>query len=470
MSSPVTTPERGTGRFGGPWTTFGVCATATYIGSLDFSIVNVAFIEIERAFTGASRASVSWVVTAYAILYGSLLVVSGRAADRIGRKRVFGFGVRMFLLGSVVCALAPTIVVLVAGRIVQGAGAAMLTPSALGMMISAFPVERRNQMVSWNTAISALGVASGPTLGAVLIGVLDWRAAFWVNIPICLAVLVLVRRVDAPAPTERGALPDVPAAVFVTFAVGALVWGIAETEVVGIADVRVWGALLVASGLGAVVVHRTRTRPEPLLPRVMFAHRSMNLANVAMILFGGAFSGNILNNVLFMRTEWEFGIVRAGLFSVLSPVTVAITSFLVGRNVRRLGLRNLLIVGSGLFMVCQLSFLTVITETPHPWTRWLPLMLLLGVAIGCVAPALAASAVQHAPPAQVALAGALNSTARQIGAALGVAVLVAVQAMSTGIGSYRAGWITMAVFAATSGAISLLQPRPAAPAVGTVGA
>ena len=459
-ASPTASGRRGVRRVGGPWTTFWLCATATYIGTLDFSIVNVAFIEIERAFTGASRASISWVVTAYSILYGSLLVVAGRTADRIGRRRVFGFGVRLFLVGSVVCAVAPTIVVLVIGRAIQGAGAAMFTPAALGMMIAAFPTERRNQMVSWNTAIAALGVASGPTLGALLIGALDWRAAFWINIPVCLVVLALVRRVDAPAPTERGALPDVPAAVLVTFAVGALVWGIAETEVVGISDVRVWGALVIAAVLGAVVVQRTRTRPEPLLPRVMFADRSTNLANTAMVLFGGAFSGNILNNVLFMRSVWEFGIVRAGLFSVLSPITVATTSFLVGRNVQRLGLRNLLIVGSVLFMVCQLSFLTIITETPHPWTRWLPLMLLLGVAIGCVAPALAASAVQHAPPAQFALAGALNSTARQIGAALGVAVLVAVQATSTGIGSYRAGWITMAVFAAPSGMVSLLQPRP----------
>ena len=261
-ASPTASGRRGVRRVGGPWTTFWLCATATYIGTLDSSIVNVAFIEIERAFTGASRASISWVVTAYSILYGSLLVVAGRTADRIGRRRVFGFGVRLFLVGSVVCAVAPTIVVLVIGRAIQGAGAAMFTPAALGMMIAAFPTERRNQMVSWNTAIAALGVASGPTLGALLIGALDWRAAFWINIPVCLVVLALVRRVDAPAPTERGALPDVPAAVLVTFAVGALVWGIAETEVVGISDVRVWGALVIAAVLGAVVVQRTRTRPD----------------------------------------------------------------------------------------------------------------------------------------------------------------------------------------------------------------
>ncbi len=464
---PTATLDSTGRRVGGPWTTFWLCAVATYIGTLDFSIVNVAFFEIQEAFDGASRTSISWVVTAYSILYGSLLVVSGRTADRIGRRKVFGFGVSLFLIGSIVCAAAPTIAVLIIGRAVQGAGASMFTPSALGMMIGAFPAERRNQMVSWNTAIAALGVASGPTLGALLIGTLDWRAAFWINIPVCLVVLAMMRRVDAPAPTERGVVPDLPAAFFVTLGVGALVWGIAETETVGLGDVRVWVAFVVAVALAAVVVHRTRTRSEPLLPPVMFANRSMNLANSAMIIFGAAFSANSLNNVLFLRSEWEFGIVKAGLFSVLSPVTVATTSFLVGRNVQRLGLRNLLLIGSVLFVATQVGFLTVIGTTPHPWAQWIPLMLLLGLAIGCVAPALSASAVQHAPPAQFALAGALNSTARQIGSALGVALLVAVQATAAGIGGYRAGWTMLAILAAASGAVSLMQPRTATTAGGS---
>ncbi len=448
-------PKRSTN----PWLTFWLCGTATCIGTLDFSVVNVAFIEIERAFPGVSRATISWTVTAYSIFYGSLLIVSGRTADRIGRKQVFSAGVSVFLLGSVVCAFAPSVAVLIIGRAAQGMGAAMLTPSALGMMIAAFPPERRSQMVAWNTAMAALGVATGPTFGAVLIGAFDWRAAFWVNIPICLGVLVLVRRVRAPPPVDRGPVPDVVAALLLTVAVGATVWGIAETEVVGVTDIKVWGALLVAVMFAGIVVHRTRTREFPLLPRVMFRNRSMNLANIAMVIWGGAFSGNILNNVLFLRTEWKYGIVAAGLLSVLSPITVASTSFIVGRNMSRLGLRNLLIFGSVCFLCCQLGFLFLVDSTRAPWSIWLPLMFLLGIGIGCASPAIAASAVQHAPPEQLALAGALNSTCRQIGAALGVAVLVAVQLTSEGLGSFRAGWVTMAVFAAVSGAISVWQPR-----------
>lgn len=448
-------PKRSTN----PWLTFWLCGTATFIGTLDFSVVNVAFIEIERAFLGVSRATISWTVTAYSIFYGSLLIVSGRTADRIGRKRVFSAGVSVFLLGSVVCAFAPSIAVLIIGRAAQGMGAAMLTPSALGMMIAAFPPERRSQMVAWNTAMAALGVATGPTFGALLIGAFDWRAAFWVNIPICLGVLVLVRRVHAPPPVDRGPVPDVVAAMLLTVAVGATVWGIAETEVVGVTDIKVWGALLIAVVFAGFVVHRTRTREFPLLPRVMFRNRSMNLANIAMVIWGGAFSGNILNNVLFLRTEWKYGIVAAGLLSVLSPITVASTSFIVGRNMSRLGLRNLLIFGSACFLCCQLGFLFLVDSTRAPWSIWLPLMFLLGIGIGCASPAIAASAVQHAPPEQLALAGALNSTCRQMGAALGVAVLVAVQLTSEGLGSFRAGWVTMAVFAAVSGAISVWQPR-----------
>ena len=453
------TASTNTQRSTNPWLTFWLCGTATFIGTLDFSVVNVAFIEIERSFAGVSRATISWTVTAYSILYGSLLIVSGRTADRVGRRNVFSAGVTVFLVGSVVCASAPSVMILIIGRGLQGTGAAMLTPSALGMMIAAFPAERRSQMVAWNTAMAALGVAAGPTFGAVLIGAFDWRAAFWVNIPICLGVLVLVRKVHAPPPVDRGPMPDVIAALLLTIAVGATVWGIAETETVGVSDIRVWGALLVAVVFAGFVIHRTRTSETPLLPRVMFQNRSMNLANIAMIIWGGAFSGNILNNVLFLRTEWKYGIVAAGLLSVLSPITVATTSFFVGRNVSRLGLRNLLIFGSTCFLCCQLGFLFLVDSNRTPWSTWLPLMFLLGIGIGCASPAIAASAVQHAPPEQLALAGALNSTCRQIGAALGVAVLVAVQLTSEGLGSFRAGWVTMAAFALVSGAISVWQPR-----------
>jgi MFS family permease len=148
-----------------PWPTFVVTAIAAYISTLDLSIVNVAFAEIAADFPTASRGTVSWVVTAYSILFGSLLVVFGRLADRVGRKKLFQFGALFFLAGSVMCAVAPTMGVLIAGRAVQGVGGAIMTPASLGLLLSVFSLERRSQAVAWNGAVGALGVASGPTLG-----------------------------------------------------------------------------------------------------------------------------------------------------------------------------------------------------------------------------------------------------------------------------------------------------------------
>ena len=149
-----------------PWSVFAIAAIGGYITTLDLSIVNVAFAEITSTYSGSSRAAVAWVITAYNIMFASLLVAGGRTADRLGRKRVFMAGALVFGVGSVMCAVAPTLQLLVAGRAVQGLGAAFLTPATLGLLLAAFPPERRTQVVSLWGGVGALGVASGPTLGA----------------------------------------------------------------------------------------------------------------------------------------------------------------------------------------------------------------------------------------------------------------------------------------------------------------
>ena len=172
---------------------FAVCAGAAYVTTLDLSIVNVAFPEILHEFEGTSRADLSWIVTVYNICYGALLVAGGKTADQLGRKRVFLGGVCVFAIGSVLCSLAPGLGALIAGRAVQGVGGAFMAPASLGLLLSAFPTERRTQIVAMWGGVGALGVASGPSLGALLITGTDWRAAFWFNIPICLGVLVVGR-------------------------------------------------------------------------------------------------------------------------------------------------------------------------------------------------------------------------------------------------------------------------------------
>src|SRR3954464_10500508 len=173
---------------------FGVTAVGAFMAALDLSIVNVAFPDLEASYPSASQASLAWVITAYSIVFGALLVTGGRTGDRIGRRRTFTTGLAVFLCGSFLCGIAPNVPALVASRVLQGAGAAFLVPASVALLIGAYPPERRTQMVALWGGVGALAVATGPSLGAAIVSAGGWRWAFFVNVPIGAALLVLARR------------------------------------------------------------------------------------------------------------------------------------------------------------------------------------------------------------------------------------------------------------------------------------
>lgn len=442
-----------------PWPCFVVTAIATYISTLDLSIVNVAFAEIAKSFPDVSRGTISWVVTAYSIMYGSLLVVFGRLADRIGRRKMFRWGTIGFLLGSLCCALAPSMGFLIFGRAVQGVGGAMMTPASLGLLLAAFPLERRSQAMAWNGAVGALGVASGPTLGAFFVSAFGWRSAFWINVPICAVVIVMAAVYLSETPRSDTRAPDVGASVFVTLSVASLVWGISRAENHGWTESNVVMLMVAAVVFGIVVVWRTLHHEEPLLPPSLFRSRAFSSANAATFLFGAAFSANILNNVLFLRTIWQYGVLKAGWFSVLAPTMVAVTSFAIGRHISRLGFRRLMVAGPLLFAALVLCEATLLSANPTPWSRWLPIMFVMGVSIGLTFPTLSAAAVNGLTPQQFSLGGAINNTFRQIGSAVGVALVVTVQAATEGFDGFRNGWFLVVACSLAAAAVSLFQPK-----------
>lgn len=456
MSSTAPLTEGTLGK--SPWPTFVVTAIAAYISTLDLSIVNVAFAEIARDFPTVSRGTISWVVTSYSILYGSLLVVSGRLADRIGRKKLFQFGSLLFLVGSFVCAIAPSMGLLILGRAIQGVGGAIMTPASLGLLLSVFSLERRSQAVAWNGAVGALGVASGPTLGAFFVDAFGWRSAFWINVPICLVVVLLAARYVKETPRTDSPRPDIGASLFVTLSVASLVWGISRAEEHSWSDSLVLYLCGAALVFAALVVRRTMNHPQPLLPPALFKVRSFNAANISTFLFGAAFSANILNNVLFLRIIWQYSVLKAGWYSVLAPVVVAITSFTIGRHISRIGFRRLLVGGPILFGVLVFIGSHIFGETPTPWSEWLPLMFVLGISIGLTFPTLSAATVQSLPAAYFSLGGAINNTSRQIGSAVGVALVVTIQASSDGLHGFQRGWYFISACSVVAGLVALFQP------------
>lgn len=449
-----------------PWPTFAVCAATSYVATLDMSIVNVAFPEIARSFPSASRGTISWVVTAYSITFGSLLVASGRCADQVGRRRMLQIGIALFGVGSTVCALAPGLGVLVAGRAVQGVGGAFMMPASLGLLLGAFPAERRSEVIAWSGAAGALGVASGPTLGAVLVETAGWRSAFWINVPVCVVLALTTWKAVHEPPRNPQPRPDVSAALVATAAVAALVAGISRAETAGWSDGLVVALLAAAVVLGGAVVRRSLRHPVPLVPPALFRDRTFTAANVASFVVGAAFAANILNNVLFLRGIWGYSVIGAGIFSVLAPVVVAGTSLVAGRAMSRVGFRPLVVGAQLAFAAVVLGEALLLGTDPTPWTRWLPLMAVLGVAIGFTFPVLTAAAASTLSPEHFALGGAVTNTFRQVGSAVGVALVVTFQATGDGIDGSRAGWFFVAGCALLAVLASLALPRRASTAVG----
>ncbi|HEY5104663.1 MAG TPA: MFS transporter, partial [Acidimicrobiales bacterium] len=322
---------------------FFVTALGAFMGSLDLSIVNVAFPALERAFPHDARASLSWVLTGYAIIFGSLLVVAGRSADRLGARRVFFFGLAIFSLGSLLCAIAPSVPTLIIGRVVQGFGAASVLPASLSLLLGSYSKEKRSQVVALWGGIGALAVATGPSLGAALITGFGWRAAFYVNLPVGLVAWIVGRRVLATTPgTGSTSSPDFPGVLLLSSALATLVLSISEGPTWGWSSARVIASFVVSAILGTTFLFRSARHVEPVLDLRLFRARSFSVANSAALLYSMGFFAMLLGNILFLTSVWHYSILDAGLAVTPGPLVVATISGSAGKLAGIYGFRRVL--------------------------------------------------------------------------------------------------------------------------------
>jgi EmrB/QacA subfamily drug resistance transporter len=410
------------------------------------------------------------VITGYSIVFGSLLVTAGRSADRIGRRRVFFAGLGVFSLGSALCGLAPSVSLLVAGRLIQGCGAAAMLPASLGLLLGAFPSERRSQVVAMWGGVGALAVATGPSLGALLITAGGWRWAFYVNLPIGALAWMVGRRVLSDSKSDEGrARPDFLGVVLVSTALGALVLGISEAPSWGWSSGRVVACFAAAAVLGAAFLYRSAHHPAPVLDLTLFSARSFSVANAATLLYAMGFFAMLLGNILFLTSVWHYTILRAGLAVTPGPLVVAVVSGPAGRIAARVGFRRVLLVGTACFAGGLVWYATRIGADPSYLARWLPATLITGLGIGLTFPVLSAAAVSSLHPERFAVGSAVNQTARQVGGAIGVALLVVIlgtpHTPAVALDNFRHLWWYAASMALLSGlACSLLRPgRATAP-------
>jgi EmrB/QacA subfamily drug resistance transporter len=445
------------------WKVLLVTSVAVFMGFLDVTIVNIAFPDIETSFRGSSLAGLSWILNAYNIVFAALLVPAGRLADRLGRRRMFFTGVVTFLAASVACGLAPSVPVLVAGRAVQAAGAAILVPTSLALLLPEFPLEQRATATGLWGATGAVAAAAGPSLGGVLVDATSWRWVFFVNLAFGLPALLVGRRILRETRDEHpGPLPDVVGVALLVAAVSLLSLGIVKGEDWGWGGGRVLGALAAAAVLMAAFVARSARHPAPVIELGLLRVRSFAVANAGVFLFALGFYALLLANILFLTSVWHWSILRAGVSVTPGPLMAALSAALGGRLADRYGQRVVALPGGLLFATGCLAFATSTGATPHYAAEYLPATLLTGAGVGLSFAAWGSAAVAELPHSRFATGSAISSTSRQIGAVLGIAILVAVVGTPSpahALSTFHHAWVLMAIPSATAGLLALALGR-----------
>jgi EmrB/QacA subfamily drug resistance transporter len=408
------------------WWVLGITSVGVFMSSLDMFIVNIAFPDIAGDFSGSSLGDLSWILNAYAIVFAALLVPAGRMADRVGRKRLFVAGLALFGLASAACALAPSVPVLVAARVFQAAGGAMMLPSSLGLVLPAFPPEQRTLAVGIWSAVGGVAAALGPPIGGILVDAASWRWIFIVNLPVAAVTVVsarsLLREVRDPA---RGARPDGAGVLLVVGAVGLLTTAIVQGPEWGWGDPRVLAAFAASVLLGAGFLSRSARHPAPVIELSLLRVRSFATANAATMVFFAGFAAMLLGGVLLLTQVWGYSELKAGFALMPGPSMAALFAAVSPRLSSRIGLQRTAALGGVAIAVSLLLMLATVGPEPDYLGSFLIAFMVGGVGVGLLVSTLPAMVTASLPPDRLATGTGVFGMSRQLGSALGVALLIA---------------------------------------------
>jgi EmrB/QacA subfamily drug resistance transporter len=397
---------------------------------LDVTIVNVALPSIQHDLR-FSQSGLAWVVNAYLIPFGSLLLLAGRIGDLASRRGVFVSGIAVFTAASAACGLAPNQQVLIAARFVQGMGGAMTSAVILGMIVTMFPEPReQSRAIGVYSFVASAGGAVGLLLGGVLTESINWHWIFFVNVPVGVGTAFAARRLLAPSRgTAGGRSLDVPGAVLITAALMVAVYTIVDP-----AATYGWTAprTLVLAGLAIALlvafVVREATAASPLVPLRIFRSRGLTGANLAQLTSAAGMFGMFFVGVLYVQHVLHYDALHIGL--AFLPVTVVMGGLSLrysSRLIARFGARRTVL--AGLFLVAAgLALFARVPVHGHYLLDVMPSMVLLGTGAGAAFPALAALGMADATPDDAGLASGVFNTTAQVGSALGLAVLATLSA------------------------------------------
>lgn len=447
------------------WSGLAIVAAAAFVVSLDTMVLYVAFGDIRRDFPDVAAASLSWILSGYTIVIAAGMIGAGRWADRLGRRRVFLAGVALFTVASAICAAAPNVALLVAGRVLQGVGAAALTPASLALILQAFPKSRVPQAIALWGAAGALAAALGPTIGGIFVEAWGWRSVFIVNVPIGIATAILgPRLLDESREAKGSPLPDLVGTAAVTIAVVLVALGIVQSHDWGWRDLRTVAALTGGLAMVGAFVARCATVPNPVLALELFSERGFRWANLAQLLYATGFTIMFFGNVQFLGDVWGYSPVQTGLAMAPGPLVVFLLAPRFGKLAGRIGHRAILMPGGLIYAAAAAMLISRVGPAPDYLAVWLPI-LSAGVGVAMIVPLLTSAAVAGLPADRFATGSAVNAALRNIGQTLGVAISVAFVGGSTRpdlLAHHRLAWWLVAAASIAVTGISWRLPAPAA--------
>ena len=438
----------------------GICALSLLVVGIDSTGVNLALPDISRQL-GAADAQLQWVVDAYTLVLAAGLMLGGSMGDRFGRRRVFTTGLVVFGLGSLLCSLAPNADLLIASRAAQAIGGCMLNPVAMAIITNTFrePRERAKAIGIWG-AVFGLSMALGPVVGGALIAAVDWRAIFWLNLPVVVLAMVLTARFVPESRADRVRRFDPAGQLLVVVFLTSLVFGIIEGRRLGWTSAAIIGCFAVAAvALATLVVVESRVC-EPLIDPRFFRSVTFSGAVVSAVLAFCAMGGFLFLTSVYLQNTRELSALHAGLMTLPMALVMAVCAPISGRLVAARGARLPTLIGGLATALAGLLLLRLAADTP--WAYLIASYMIFGLGAGLLNAPITNSAVAGMPRSQAGVAAAIASTSRQVGTSLGVAILPAVTYAGLGAAhgdfarASRPAWAITAVIGVVLAAVALV--------------
>ena len=409
------------------WRVFTVVTASVAMASMDGGMIPLVFSDIRREFAGTPQTTLAWVFTAYSIGLASFVVASGRLADRTGRRRMFLIGTSLFVLGSGLCAVAPSPGFLIAARLVEGSGHAIFTPASLGLILVAWPEDRRTGAIAAWITVGGIASGIGPTLGAVIVQNWSWRAAFGVNVVIGVPTLWRASRLKVDTEKHADALlPDPVGIALLSTSLACVALVIVQGRTWGWSDPKTASAAVLGVALSTLFARRSKGHPAPVLDMNLLRGRTYRLSLVVSMLVTGPMNANLVMQPRFLEDAWHYSKLHAGIAVSPLPVLAGLAAPIASRYATRYGHRSAIILGTTMTSIGLLGYGLLPGNVPNYWVHFFPGVALAGIGTwGFAISMINAAAVTDMSNENFGVGIAILQTFRQIGGMLGTAMFFA---------------------------------------------